>query len=125
MVLRERPTLKMWRARSRSQNESGRAVRMPQEQMLRNVERNWKARRMDFHVQNVPEDSHHVCSFMWADNLWIMSHKKGKAEQVRKEVESWDMKSKPGSLWWTSTYVKEEGHHDGNGGWEAKTTVCR
>ena len=44
-----------------------------------------------------PKDNHQVCSFMWADKYWILSHKKENAEHMMKElveeVDTWDMES--------------------------------
>ena len=56
--------------------------------------------------------AHHVCSFMWADIFWIMSHFRRDLEQMLRyligEAEKWDPVTKPASLWWTSTYETEE-----------------
>ena len=41
---------------------------------------------------------HHICSFMWADNYWIISHSK---------AQRWDLEPKPAGLWWTSTCAHE------------------
>ena len=65
-------------------------------QMLWNVERSWKARRMGIHIQYGLEDSHQICSFMWADNYWVLVAQEGSADQMVKElmgeVGRWDMK---------------------------------
>ena len=58
------------------------------------------------------ERAHQICSFMWADNCWIMSHSKENLEQLLRdlieEASRWDSVPKPASLWWTSTYDSEE-----------------
>ena len=68
-------------------------------QMLWNVVKGWKEKQWVFTSLSELEDSHQVCSFMWADNYWILSHKKENAEQMTKElveeVERWDMAPKP------------------------------
>ena len=82
------------------------------QEMLWNVERNWKARRLGIHTQ--------VCSFTRGRHLLHPVAQKENAEQIMKElvreVERWDMEPEPASLWWTSTHAKEEqGHCDRNG----------
>ena len=56
--------------------------------------------------------AHQICSFMWADNFWIVSHPKKHLEQtlrdLMQEAEKWDLAPKPASLWWTSTFDSEE-----------------
>ena len=56
--------------------------------------------------------SHQMCSFLWADNYWIMSHSKMHSEQMLKEfIEEagrWDLEPKPASLWLSSTCAKED-----------------
>ena len=53
-----------------------------------------------------------MCSLMWADDFWIMSHSKRNLEQMLRdlteEAEKWDLAPKLASLWWTSTYEAEE-----------------
>ena len=54
------------------------------------------------------EAAHRTCSFMWADDFWIMSHSKENVEQMLRdlvvEASGWDLEPKPASLWSTSTY---------------------
>ena len=56
--------------------------------------------------------AHQRCSFMWADNFWIISHSKENLEQMLRdlieEASIWDLEPKPASLWWTSTNDSEE-----------------
>ena len=58
------------------------------------------------------ERVHQMCSFMCADNFWIMLHSKENLEQMLRdlieEASRWDLEPKPASLWWTSTYDSEE-----------------
>ena len=58
------------------------------------------------------EKAHQICSFMWADNFWIMSYSKRALEQMLRdlieEAETWNVAPKPASLWWTSSYEEEE-----------------
>ena len=42
---------------------------------------------MGVHIQNEFEDRHQVCSFMWADKCWIMSHKTANPDKNEKPVE--------------------------------------
>ena len=53
-----------------------------------------------------------ICSFMWGDNFWIMSHSERNLEQMPHdliaEAEKWDLASETASLWWTSTFEEEE-----------------
>ena len=55
---------------------------------------------------------HQICSFIWADNFWIMSHSKEHQEQMLKdfieETVKVDLEPKAASLWWTTTYASEE-----------------
>ena len=50
--------------------------------------------------------------FMWADNIWIVSHSKENLEQMLRdlieEASKLDLEPKPASLWWTRTYAPEE-----------------
>ena len=45
------------------------------------------------------EKAHQICSFMWADSFWIMSHSRRNLEQVLRdlveEAEKWDLAPKP------------------------------
>ena len=56
--------------------------------------------------------AHQICSFMCADNYWIMSHSKTHLEQMLRglieDAERWVLEPKPASLWWTSTGASEE-----------------
>ena len=56
--------------------------------------------------------THQICSFMWADNHWVMSHSKAHLKRMiqdlNQEAERWDLEPKPASLWWTSIYDSEE-----------------
>ena len=58
------------------------------------------------------EGRHQICSFVWADNFWIVSHSKENLEQMQRdffeEADKWDLVPKPASLWWTSTCYSEE-----------------
>ena len=63
-------------------------------------------------LQRRGEKAHQICSFMWTDNFWIVSHSKRNWEQLLRdlieEAEKWDLAPKLASLWWTSTYEEEE-----------------
>ena len=54
------------------------------------------------------ERAHQICSFMWADNFWVVAHPIENLEQMLRdlieEAEKWDLVPKPTSLWWTSSY---------------------
>ena len=49
------------------------------------------------------ERAHQICSFMCADNFWIMSPSKENLEQMLRdlldEASRWDLVPKPVSLW--------------------------
>ena len=83
-------------------------------QILADVEEEWMKRRT-----GVPMDigeggggEHQICSFMWADNFWIVSQSKNHLEQMLKdlveETAKVDLEPKLASLWWTITYASEE-----------------
>ena len=83
--------------------------------MLANVEEEeeWLKKRKGVLVDIEAEgEVHQICSFMWSDNCWTMSHSKKHLEQMLKdlteEVAKVDLKPKPASLWWTSTNASEE-----------------
>ena len=67
---------------------------------------------MDVLLDFEGEKAHQICSFMCADNFWIMSHSKRNLEQLPRdlieEVERCDLAPKLASLWWTTTYEDEE-----------------
>ena len=83
-------------------------------QILANVEEEWMKQRkgvlMDIEEEGGGE--HQICSFMWADNFWIISHSEKHLEQMLKdlleEAVEVDLEPKPASLWWTSTFASEE-----------------
>ena len=58
------------------------------------------------------QTAHQICSFMWADNFWIVSLCEKSPEQVlrdlNQEAEKWGLAPKPSSLWSTSTFDSEE-----------------
>ena len=58
------------------------------------------------------KESIKFCSFVWADNFWIMSHSKKNLEQMLKdlieEAAEMDLEPKPASLWWSNTYASGE-----------------
>ena len=76
-------------------------------QLLANVEENFGV-LPDFEG----ERAHQICSFMWADNFWIMSHSEGDLDQMLRdlseEAEKLDVAPKPAGLWRTSTYKPQE-----------------
>ena len=56
-------------------------------QILANVEEEWMKQRkgvlMDIETEGGGE--HQICSFMWTDNFWTMSHSKKHLEQMLKD----------------------------------------
>ena len=102
-----RPCLNAWKAVSLS-------IDACDTQILANVEEEWMKQRngvlMDVETEGGGE--HQICSFMWADNFWIISHSKKQLEQMLKDLiegaAEGDLEPKPASLWWTSTYASEE-----------------
>ena len=81
-------------------------------QILANVEQGWKKKRVGVILDLGGERTHHICSFMWADNYWAMSHSMALLEQMLKdliqEAGRWDVEPKRARLWWTSTHDSEE-----------------
>ena len=69
-------------------------------------------KRCSYDIDTEGGGEHQICSFMWADNFWIMSHSKKHLEQMLKdlieEAAEVDLEPKPASLWWTSTYASED-----------------
>ena len=82
-------------------------------EILANVEEEWMKRRKGV-LMDIEADGevHQICSFMWADNFWIMSHSKKHLEQMLKdlieEAAEVDLEPKPASLLWTSMFTSEE-----------------
>ena len=81
-------------------------------QILWNVEENWRKRKMGVHIGTAQGGFHQMCSYMRADNCWILSQSKEHLKQMVKElvneVGGWDTEPKPTSKWWTSTNAEEE-----------------
>ena len=80
--------------------------------ILANVEEEWMRKRSGILVDLEGEGVHQRCSFMWADNFWIMSHSEENLKHMLRdliaEANRWDLVPKLASLWWTSTYDSEE-----------------
>ena len=81
-------------------------------QILANVEEEWMKKRKGILLDKDGAKVHQICSLMWADNFWIMSHSEENMELVLRdlmqEASRWDLEPKPASLWWTSAYASEE-----------------
>ena len=64
-------------------------------QLLVNVEGNWVRKRMGVFKKILMDKEHIRCTFMWADNFWIMTHSKSHLEQMLRdliqEAEKWDL----------------------------------
>ena len=95
--------------------EASKLWQMISMQILSEVEERWKEGRMGLLLDFKDEKDHQICSVMWADNVWLMSHsKKSLDEMVQDIIEEagrWDLLPKAASLWWTSTYEGEEKIH--------------
>ena len=78
-------------------------------QILANVEEEWMRKRSGV-LLDLEGEGVQICSSIWADNFWIISHSKENLEhkQLIEEASKWDIKPKPASLWWTSAYEPEE-----------------
>ena len=76
-------------------------------QLFANVEEEWVRKRNNILLDFEGERAHEICSFMWADNFWIMSYSQKNLEQMLRdlieEASRWDMVPDLASLWWTST----------------------
>ena len=81
-------------------------------QFLANGEEDWVSKRMGVFLDLKGRRTHQICSFMLADNFWIMHHSKAHLEQMLRdliqEAEEWELEPKLASLWWTSTFISEE-----------------
>ena len=81
-------------------------------QLHASVKGKWTQKNMGLLLDSKGGKAHQICSFMWADNFWILSHSKSNLEQMLRnlmeEAGKWDLVPKPASLWWTSTYEPEE-----------------
>ena len=51
-------------------------------QKMANVEEGWIQRRMSILMDYEDERAHQMCSLMWVDNFWIMSHSKKSLQQM-------------------------------------------
>ena len=69
-----------------------------------NVEKEWVRKRKGVLLDVEGEGAHQICSFMWADNSWIMQLLKDLIEEAGKV----ELEPKPASLWWRSTHASEE-----------------
>ena len=78
-------------------------------QLLASVEGKWKQKKHGLLLDLQGEKAHQICSFMWADNFWILSRSKRNLENMTRdlieEAEKWDLAPEPASLWWTSNEV--------------------
>ena len=55
-------------------------------QLLANVEENCVFKRMGVLLDLEGQRTHQICSFMWTDNFWIMSHSKSHLEQTLRDL---------------------------------------
>ena len=55
-------------------------------QLLANVEEEWGRKRMGVLLDFEGDKAHQICSFMWADNFWILSHSKRNLEQMLRDL---------------------------------------
>ena len=78
-------------------------------QIWANVEEEWmkKGKGVLLDVEGEGGEVHQICSFMWADNFWIIFHSEKHLEQMFldliEDAAKVDLEPKPVSLWWTST----------------------
>ena len=72
----------------------------------------WRKTKRKGVLSDAEEGVYQLCSFVWTDNFWIMSHSQEHLEQMLKglieEAGKVDLEPKLASLWWTSTYASEE-----------------
>ena len=81
------------------------------QQLLANQEEVWARKRIGILSDREGQKKHQMCSFMWADNFWIVSHSTCHLEQMLKdlqEAERLDVAPKLASLWQTNAYDSEE-----------------
>ena len=79
-------------------------------QILGNVEPEWVETMMGVLTEEREGRDHQICSFMWADNYWIMSPKAHLERMVKdfiEEAERWELEPKPASLWRKNTCAYE------------------
>ena len=55
-------------------------------QRLANVEEVWVRKRISVLLDLEGQRTHQICSFMEADNFWIMSHSKSQLEQMQGDL---------------------------------------
>ena len=78
--------------------------------ILCTVEEGWKKNRMDIHLYNNQGGSPKICSAVWADMSWVMSHSKVHLEAMMKLIgksRKMGLGTKPASLWLSSTHAGE------------------
>ena len=71
-------------------------------QLLSEIEKRWKERRMGILLDFEDEEADQICSMMWADNFWVVSHSKKILEEmlqdIIEEAKRWDLLPKAASL---------------------------
>ena len=55
-------------------------------QILGNVEPEWVEKEIGVLMETSEGRDHQICSLIWADNCWIMSHSKSQPEQMLKDI---------------------------------------
>ena len=55
-------------------------------QILADVEEEWMRKRSGILLDLEGERAHQICSFMWADNCWIVSHSKENLQQMLRDL---------------------------------------
>ena len=66
--------------------EAPRLWQMMAAQLLVSVEGTWRQKNMGLLLDFKGEKVHQICSFVWADNFWIMSHSKRNLEQMPRDL---------------------------------------
>ena len=62
--------------------EAPRLWQMMAAQLPATVEGKWKQKNLGLLLDIKGEKAHQICSFMWDDNFWIMSHSKGNLSRM-------------------------------------------
>ena len=81
-------------------------------QLFVSVEGTWRQKNMGLLLDFKGEKVRQICSSVWADNFWIMSHSNRNLERMLRdlieEAEKWDLAPKTCKSVWTSTHEEEE-----------------
>ena len=80
--------------------------------VLWKAEEKWRTKGWGLSFGGQQDNEYTLRGMMWADNYWLFSESREKlicmVHDIIEELLDQDMKPKPESLWWTSTYKHED-----------------